>query len=356
MSDRERNMERNRKEEKKEERTGDREGEREGREMVVVASKIKDLQDIAEIKDGLFELLDTLTAQSDLCITPRATVMIKPNLCFIKGHETGTTVDPFLVECLVEWLNKNHEPRKIIICEADATQLNADMAFRALGWEALASRYSNVSLLNLSRDEKVNVKLNGLFLKEIEMSKSYMESDLLISVAKLKTHTISTISCCLKNIFGANPLKRKVKYHPYLNEVIHDINKVRVPDLCLVDGIIGMEGSGPVSGVPKPIGVLVAGCNPVAVDHFCARIMGFAPEKIPHLEFARRQDLGSFSYRYFGADMDEMNFNFRFGMPMWKKAVYGIYNNRIINYIPFWKRLLLKILSYGSSSGGAANR
>ncbi len=318
--------------------------------MAVAASKIKNLQDRVEIKNSVSKLLDATMMESGLSISPGSIVMIKPNLCFIKGYETGATVDPFLVECLVEWLKKNYEPKKIIICEADATQLNADLAFKALGWEALASRNSNVSLLNLTKDDKVTVRLDGLFLKEIEMSRCYMEADFLISVAKLKTHTISTISCSLKNVFGANPVKRKVKYHPYLNEVIHDVNKARVPDLCMVDGIIGMEGSGPVSGIPKPIGVLVAGSNPVAVDHACARMMGFEPEKIPHLALARREKLGSFSYRYLGDDTKDRNFNFKFEMPMWKKAVYGIYNNRVINYIPFWKKLLSKILS----SRGAA--
>lgn len=82
------------------------------------------------------------------------------------------------------------------------------------------------------------------------MSKTYMDSDFLISLAKLKMHTITGITCVLKNQFGANPQKRKIHYHSNLITVIHDLNKVKLPDLCLVNGIIGMEGNGPVDGTP----------------------------------------------------------------------------------------------------------
>jgi uncharacterized protein (DUF362 family) len=108
--------------------------------------------------------------------------------------------------------------------------LNIDIAFKVLGWEDTFKHYPNVRLLNLTKDERTEVNLNGLFFKNLKMSKKYMESDLLISVAKLKTHTMTGITCNLKNLFGANPIKYKAQYHPHLDEAIFDLNKARMPD------------------------------------------------------------------------------------------------------------------------------
>lgn len=48
----------------------------------------------------------------------------------------------------------------------------------------------------------------------------------------------------------------------------------------IVDGIIAMESNGPVAGVPKQLGVVLAGGNPVAVDAVCSRLMGFDYKKL----------------------------------------------------------------------------
>jgi uncharacterized protein (DUF362 family) len=54
--------------------------------------------------------------------------------------------------------------------------------------------------------------------------------------------------------------------------------------ISIIDGIIGGEGDGPLCPTPKPCGVLIAGLNPVAVDLVGARIMGFDPDRIRHLQ------------------------------------------------------------------------
>jgi len=54
----------------------------------------------------------------------------------------------------------------------------------------------------------------------------------------------------------------------------------------VVDGIVAMEGNGPVAGERRPAGLLIAGANPVAVDLACARLMGFDPARLPILSGA----------------------------------------------------------------------
>lgn len=159
-----------------------------------------------------------------------------------------------------------------------------------------------------------------------------MESDFLISFAKLKTHDMCKITCVLKNQFGANPRKNKSRYHKHLNKVIHDLNKARLPDLCVVDGIIGMEEDGPITGIPKPAGILIVGNDPVSTDHTCARIMEINPNKIPYLKLAIEQKLGSSRYETFGENIEDIKTKFEYGTPLWKRVIRGVYN--LLSLIP----------------------
>jgi uncharacterized protein (DUF362 family) len=71
-----------------------------------------------------------------------------------------------------------------------------------------------------------------------------------------------------------------------IDRAILDINAAARPDFAIVDGVIGMEGNGPIQGTPKPCGVLVCGDDPVAVDATCCRVMGLRPEKVKYIDAA----------------------------------------------------------------------
>jgi uncharacterized protein (DUF362 family) len=68
-----------------------------------------------------------------------------------------------------------------------------------------------------------------------------------------------------------------------IDHAILDINAAARPDFAIVDGIVGMEGNGPIQGRPKASGVLVFGDDPVAVDATCCRVMGLRPEGVKYL-------------------------------------------------------------------------
>jgi hypothetical protein len=71
-----------------------------------------------------------------------------------------------------------------------------------------------------------------------------------------------------------------------INESIADLHGTTPSQFAIVDGIVGMEGNGPIQGSPKSAGVLVAGADPVAVDCTCCRIMGIDPDKIDYIKLA----------------------------------------------------------------------
>jgi uncharacterized protein (DUF362 family) len=119
----------------------------------------------------------------------------------------------------------------------------------------------------------------------------FKEVDWIVSVAKMKTHHWTGATLSMKNLFGVMPgiyygWPKNVLHHAGIENSILDINATLKPHFAIVDGIVGMEGDGPIMGDPKKVGVLVMGRNLAAVDATCCRIMGIDPYKVSYLERA----------------------------------------------------------------------
>jgi uncharacterized protein (DUF362 family) len=120
---------------------------------------------------------------------------------------------------------------------------------------------------------------------------SALGADLIVSLAKMKTHHWAGATLSMKNLFGLVPgsvygwPKNKLHYVG-IPRAIAELNRTFRNTFGLVDGIVGMEGNGPIQGRPKPAGVLVMGRDLAAVDSTCCRIMGIDPAKVEYLRLA----------------------------------------------------------------------
>lgn len=119
----------------------------------------------------------------------------------------------------------------------------------------------------------------------------FKEVDWIVSVAKMKTHHWAGATLSMKNLFGVMPgiyygWPKNVLHQAGIENSILDINATLRPHFAVVDGIVGMQGDGPIMGDPKRAGVLVMGRNLAAVDATCCRIMGIDPYKVSYLERA----------------------------------------------------------------------
>jgi uncharacterized protein (DUF362 family) len=156
-----------------------------------------------------------------------------------------------------------------------------------------------VPFVDLNHDEPVKTpnfgRLTGL--EFLYLARTVATADVLISLPKLKTHHWAGATLSLKNLFGTLPgicygwPKNELHWRGIDNSIV-DIALTRTPDLALVDGIVAMEGDGPLNGTAKPFGALVMGCDPLAVDATCCRLMQLDPEKIPYLVLGQRKKLG----------------------------------------------------------------
>jgi uncharacterized protein (DUF362 family) len=142
--------------------------------------------------------------------------------------------------------------------------------------------------LNLDEVRLVALQTRASKLRELYLPRTVLEADFVVSLPKLKTHHWVGATLSLKNMFGIVPgccygWPKNILHWAGITRAILDINSTVRPDFAIVDGIVGMEGNGPIQGSAKPSGVLVMGDDPVAVDASCARIMGLAPERIDYL-------------------------------------------------------------------------
>jgi uncharacterized protein (DUF362 family) len=145
--------------------------------------------------------------------------------------------------------------------------------------------------LNIDEVERVPLATKASRLKELFMPKTVLGADLVVSMPKLKTHHWAGVTLSLKNMFGVVPgscygWPKNVLHWAGIDNAILDINAAVKPDFAIVDGIIGMEGNGPIQGTPRPSGVLVLGDDPVAVDATSCRVMGLIPEWVKYLAYA----------------------------------------------------------------------
>ncbi len=142
--------------------------------------------------------------------------------------------------------------------------------------------------LNIDDVEKVVLETRATKLKELFLPKTVLGVDYLVSMPKLKTHHWAGVTLSLKNMFGIVPgscygWPKNLLHWAGIDRSILDINAAARPDFAIVDGVIGMEGNGPIQGIPKHAGVLLFGDDPVAGDATSCRVMGLLPEKVDYL-------------------------------------------------------------------------
>jgi uncharacterized protein (DUF362 family) len=144
--------------------------------------------------------------------------------------------------------------------------------------------------VDLNRDDVSRVEPFGIE-KQIWLPKSALGADLIVSLAKMKTHHWAGVTASMKNLFGLVPgalygWPKNFLHYAGIPDSVVELNRIFRRTFAIVDGIVGMEGNGPIQGTPKPAGVLVMGSDLVAVDATCCRVMGIDPSRVKYLPMA----------------------------------------------------------------------
>ncbi len=238
---------------------------------------------------NLYDTIRRILVDNGVGIRGRS-VVVKPNLV---EFEPGSVINthPLVVHATLEAL-MSLGAAEVRIAEGPGHRRNTLDLADAAGYFQTVPQFED-RFVDLNTDDVSPIRPRRLIsrLEQIYLPNTALRADLLISLPKMKTHHWVGATLSMKNLFGVVPggiygWPKNVLHWAGISESIADLHAVFPRQFAIVDGVMAMEGDGPIRGVPKPMGILVAGRDPVAVDATCCRIMGIDPRKIEYLTLA----------------------------------------------------------------------
>lgn len=225
--------------------------------------------------DDLAAILRHGLAQTGLEVTG-SQVLLKPQLA---GADEGQSTHPAVVAAAYEVLQEMGAAVKLGGTATDGVRENTRALAEATGYREWFPHFDEI-FVDLGAEPQV--PMAGFLGKEVPVSQSAAQADLVVSVGKLRTDVRHGVAAAMTNLFGVLPAWRGRRDASAAVELTRLVR----PSFGIVDGIVGLEGNGPAEGAAKKAGVLVLGPDLVAVDATCCRIVGVDPWDVPYLEMA----------------------------------------------------------------------
>ncbi len=218
-------------------------------------------------------------------------IVLKPNLVETAAGQPHINTSPQVVQAVIEAFRRL-DARQVLVAEGQGHRRDSGLVLDESGMRDVLKETAT-PFVDLNHDEPVAVRNAGAWtsLKSLYLPKTVLAADWLVSLPKLKTHHWAGVTCAMKNLFGLMPglvygWPKNVLHHNGISNSILDINTTVRSALAIVDGIVGMEGDGPIMGSPKQVGCLIMGRNLPAVDATAVRVMGLNPYGVDYLSGA----------------------------------------------------------------------
>jgi len=266
----------------------------------------------AEISARVASMLGKLPA-IDERLQRAKRIFIKVNLGVAKSQfyrdRPIDYVDPAVFEGLAAFM-RGRTHAQVLVGDATAGIATSDAA-RERGHMAIIEEAGfQFADLHCPPFARFNVAKPTMF-RWYELSSALRNTDLFISIAKMKSHHLCGVTLTIKNLFGLPPgpiygVPRGTLHSPIrLPGILADLTQLFTPEICLIDGIVGCNYAEwcSMGGDPVASDILIAGDNPVATDAIAAKFMGVDPEALRgtppfllsenHIQLASSLGLGS---------------------------------------------------------------
>src|SRR5436309_9516478 len=220
----------------------------------------------------------------------RKSVLLKPNIVeYIPGKPINT--DTQLIGAAAEAFLRLGAA-SVTVAEGPGHHRDTELLVHDTG---LADQllHRKIQFVDLNRDDLVKTKLQANYsgLGHLRLPRTVLAADFIVSIPKVKTHHWTGVTLSMKNMFGIVPGSRygwpkNVLHWAGIDESILDICATVRPHFVIADGIIGMEGDGPLNGTARRMNQIVLSDDPVAADVMSARAIGVMPEQITYIREA----------------------------------------------------------------------
>lgn len=253
--------------------------------MAVVAVEGCGSYDIGEVKRSVNRMFEDLGG-AERFVKKGDRVFLKINLVIKKKPEAAATTHPAVVEAVARRLVD--AGAEVIIGDSPGGPYNRSVLqsmYRVCGIEGAAERSG--AKLNFDCTSAEYRHPEGVAVKRLTLAKPMMDCDRIITISKLKTHGMVRYSGAVKVMYGAIPGMLKTEYHLKMSNIknftnlLVDICTLAKPCLSIIDGVVGMEGSGPTAGSPVQSSVIFASESPYDIDVVGAYLIGIKPESVP---------------------------------------------------------------------------
>lgn len=220
-------------------------------------------------------------------VKPGNKVLLKPNLLSARPPEEAVCTHPEVVRAVIR-LVKAAGGNIIIGDSPGGFAKDITRIFDVSGVKKVAEE-EGVELVKFT----VSRNVDG-----IPFSRYIFDADVIISLPKLKTHSVTVLTCAVKNTYGTVVGLFKAEQHSRapkeaeFAKVITKIHSIARPALSIVDGIVGMDGDGPSAGRPKQLNVIMAGEDAVSIDSCAACIANIDPFDVLITKEAHKSGLG----------------------------------------------------------------
>jgi uncharacterized protein (DUF362 family)/Pyruvate/2-oxoacid:ferredoxin oxidoreductase delta subunit len=249
--------------------------------------------DEGKVLDALRRSIDLLGGTQSF-VTKGSRVLLKPNLLYGKSPEKAVTTHPAIVKGMIQ-----------IVREAGGVPFVGDSP--SLG--SLTRTAEKAGIKAVAEEMRCPLvefdkpvlppKGGGRIFKQLEIDRAVLEADIIINLPKWKTHAMTLLTLGVKNLFGCIPGPRKALWHLKAGEdrktfaqILVDVYQVIRPSLTILDGIVGMEGNGPNSGQPIPLGLILASEDSLSLDQIACDLLGISRKSLLTNRVAFEQGLG----------------------------------------------------------------
>jgi uncharacterized protein (DUF362 family) len=239
------------------------------------------------VEDVITEIMNGLGYQSLIPADSRVVIKVNLSTPFAENAEASNT-SPAILDAVLKLVTAR--TKEVVVGESDGMRYGTEEAFEVSGYYPIIEKYG-ARALNFSKDEWIDV--GEPLIDGWGISKTLMSADVFITLPVLKTHATTVFTGALKNQFGCYPQHNRILLHPKLDKVLVLINQLLKPRIAIMDGIVAMEGRGPINGKARRFDVVLGSCDPVALDATAMRLVDIDPMTSRHVVWASEGGVGT---------------------------------------------------------------